>query len=427
MQEFSTEFTAKNLTGNAGLTHFGRFAGKLGIRRLLDETITIERGDTATYQVGDIIMMTMMGALAGAKHMSHMAFLRNDSVIRTLFSWTRFPDDTTFSRVFKLFDHLHCNELSEVESQARKKVWSKKWFGRVTLDMDSSVIGVTGEQEGAEVGYNPKKKGQPSYHPLFCFIDETRECFHNWFRCGSAYSANGSVDFMKECLARLPKRVWKIFVRADSAFFDGALLDLLESVGAKYLIKVKMKDLEKKLSGKNWAKVKNQPGVDATEFVYQCHGWKKARRFVAVRKLVSVETEGLLIPKLTYDYFCYVVNESYTPWEAHKKYAKRATSENWIEWCKNQLAAGTIRTDDFWATSAIFQTCIMAYNLLCWMMLLHQRKHLSEEPGTIRRWFIHTPAKLIHRARRYILTLPINYVFKDRWGEIENTLSALSF
>ncbi|MBF0527418.1 MAG: hypothetical protein HQK56_20235 [Deltaproteobacteria bacterium] len=55
MQEFSTEFTAKNLTGNAGLTHFGRFSAKLGIRRLLDELITIERGDTATYQVGDII------------------------------------------------------------------------------------------------------------------------------------------------------------------------------------------------------------------------------------------------------------------------------------------------------------------------------------------------------------------------------------
>ena len=32
----------------------------------------------------------------------------------------------------------------------RKKVWPKKCFGRVTLDMDSTVIGVTGFQEGAE-------------------------------------------------------------------------------------------------------------------------------------------------------------------------------------------------------------------------------------------------------------------------------------
>ena len=33
---------------------------------------------------------------------------------------------------------------------------------------------------------------------------------------------------MKECFARLPKRVWKVFVRADSAYFDGKLLDFLE-------------------------------------------------------------------------------------------------------------------------------------------------------------------------------------------------------
>ena len=33
---------------------------------------------------------------------------------------------------------------------------------------------------------------------------------------------------MKECFAKLPKRIWKIAVRADSAFFNGALFDFLE-------------------------------------------------------------------------------------------------------------------------------------------------------------------------------------------------------
>ena len=44
------------------------------------------------------------------------------------------------------------------------KVWDKKWFGRVTLDLDSSVKTVYGNQEGANVGYNPHKKGKKSYH-----------------------------------------------------------------------------------------------------------------------------------------------------------------------------------------------------------------------------------------------------------------------
>jgi hypothetical protein len=41
----------------------------------------------------------------------------------------------------------------------------KKWFGRVILDLDSTVIGINGSQEGAEKDFNPKKKGQKSYHP----------------------------------------------------------------------------------------------------------------------------------------------------------------------------------------------------------------------------------------------------------------------
>ena len=36
--------------------------------------------------------------------------------------------------------------------------------------------------EGAEKGYNPKKPGQRGYHSLLCFIAETRECLHYWFR-----------------------------------------------------------------------------------------------------------------------------------------------------------------------------------------------------------------------------------------------------
>jgi len=59
-------------------------------------------------------------------------------------------------------------------------------------------------------------------------------------------------------------------------------------------------------------------------------------------------------------------------------YGQRATSENWIEWCKNHMASGSILPQDFWANSAIFQTCIpawladrLAYNLMVWMMWLN--------------------------------------------------------
>ncbi|GAB6161176.1 IS1380-like element ISEcp1 family transposase [Desulfothermus naphthae] len=429
MRRFHVKFTEKNLTGNAGLVLLGLFADKLKLPKMLEQHITIKRGATAQYKVSDIIMILMMAVLAGAKHMSHVFILRSDLALRSLFKWERFPDYTTINRVFKLFNPRHCNELSDVETKVRKKVWGKKWFSRITLDLDSTVRGVYGKQEGAEKGYNPKKPGQRGYHSLLCFIAETRECLHNWFRAGDAYSANGCVEFMQECFAKLPRRVWKIIVRADSAFFNGELLDYLEEAHALYLIKVKMRGLTQLLEAQKWHKVKNRPGYEKTEFTYKCERWKHPRRFVAVRQVIESKFSCFFfsVTKTEYDYFCYVTNMNLSPWDVHRYYCQRGASENWIEWCKGQMASGSILTQDFWANSAIFQTCILAYNLLVWMMWLNDEDGFREEPNTIRMFLIHVPARLMHAGRQWFLRLSRDYFFKERWIKIENSIRSLQF
>ena len=232
---------------------------------------------------------------------------------------------------------------------------------------------------------------------------------------------------MKECFKRLPERVWKVFVRADSAFFNGELLDFLEMQKSEYLIKVKMRNLTSLLMQQSWRKAKNKPGIETAEFMHKCHGWKKERRFVAIRKLVKIETENVLFPLPKYEFFCYVTNLDLTPWQNHKCYAKRATSENWIQWCKTQMASGSILTQSFWANSAIFQSCILAYNLIVWLLWLNSEKNFRDEPDTIRFWLIHVPAHLIRTGRRRFLKISECYAFKEQWQEIENSIFALSF
>ena len=185
---------------------------------------------------------------------------------------------------------------------------------------------------------------------------------------------------------------------ADSGFFSGELLDCLEDKGSDYLIKVKMKNLVSLLMQQSWGKVKKKPDIEAAQFMHKCRGWKRERKFVAIRKLVGIETENVLFPLPKYEFFCYVTSLDLSAWKVHKCYGKRSTSENWIEWCKNQMASGSIRTQDFWANSAIFQTCIFAYNLMVWMMWLNAEKSFSEEPNTIRAWLIHVPATLIRTS-----------------------------
>ncbi len=226
MKAVTGEMSGKKLTGNAGLVPVGKFVKKLGLKSLFETQLSIERRANAVYSVADALLSTLLSVVAGGSQLSHVGLLREDGLLRTIFEWVRFPVNSTLERIFRLFSPKHCVELAEVENLARRKVWGRKWFQRIPLEFDSTVKGVFGHQEGAEKGFNPKKKGQRSYHPLLCFVAETRECLHNWFRCGNSYSANGCAAFMLECLARLPKRFGRLFARGDSAFFNGALLDV---------------------------------------------------------------------------------------------------------------------------------------------------------------------------------------------------------
>jgi hypothetical protein len=423
MKKLKIQFTEKLLTKNAGLYLLSLFADKLSLKNLLEKEVHIERGITSQYKIADILMLLILSVLAGAKHISQVSILRHDDVVRAYLELNKFPADTTIRRLFGLFTFKNCVELDKVEKTLRDKVWSYKWFGRVAFDMDSTVKGVYGSQEGAEKGYNARKKGQKSYHPLLCFIAENRECFHNWFRPGSSYTSNGAIEFTKECLARKPKHIWKIFVRADSGYFSGDFLEYLESQNCEYLIKVKLKGLKRLLISKKWRKVRNQYGTETAKFLHKCQSWKKTRNFLAVRNMVEEPDETMLIPEPKYEYFCYVSNCHLTPMKAHKCYGQRATSENWIEWCKNHMASGNILTQNFWANAAIFQSCILAYNLLVWMMWLNAENGFKEEPNTIRTNIINVPGKLIHSGRARILKLPENYIFKE---QIEKILKSIN-
>ena len=53
MRSFHVQFSEKNLTGNAGLVHLGRFIDKLGLSQALEDGLSIERGANAKYSVAD--------------------------------------------------------------------------------------------------------------------------------------------------------------------------------------------------------------------------------------------------------------------------------------------------------------------------------------------------------------------------------------
>jgi hypothetical protein len=214
--------------------------------------------------------------------LSNIAKFTEDPLVGKLLGLKKGLDDYNIKIRLSKLGQNGANKLLE-KSLRFVGSWVKKCgLSRITIDCDSTEFTVFGDQEGATKGYNPKNKGKPSYHPLLCFVSEMKIVLNSWFRTGSSYTSNGIVEFMKQTLAALPKKVKKIFFRADSGFFNGQLFDLLEEKGHEYLVKAKLTStIKKRLLAQQWNQTDSRTAV--CEFEYQAQGWSKARKMIAIR------------------------------------------------------------------------------------------------------------------------------------------------
>ncbi len=168
----------------------------------------------------------------------HMRELRWDRVLLRIIGWERFPSQSTLSR---FFGRMKVRVAEEIEQMNRDLVWL--WRGKklkdVTLGLDSHVITVYGEQQRASVGYNPKKRGRKSYHPLMAFIGETGDFIAGRLRTGKAKELKGIKTFFRRVLSGLPRGYRVKWVRADSGFYSFAFIKLLASKGIFFIIRAK--------------------------------------------------------------------------------------------------------------------------------------------------------------------------------------------
>lgn len=423
------EHTGRGLTSYAGLIPLLKFLEtRLGFTCLFLQTVHHQRAPNAIYALVDAVVLVMVGMIGGAPSLRKCVALWSDGVLRRVAGWVRIPDDSNLGRILKEVSERHISELETFVHVCRRRAWQLALRsgaspiagqGLQLVDCDSTVKTVYGTQEGAAKGYNPHKKGALSYHPLLAFSAHTKEILQGWFRTGNAYTSNGIVEFMKQLLAQLHGHM-RIIFRADSGFFVGDLLELLDQQGHGYLIKVKMKHLEALLSRQCWRPIPKLPGWEQTEFTHQATGWSHARGFVAVRqrKAAPESPQGDLFPTEAYDFFCYVTNVALSPWQAHRSYGQRATCETWIEEVKGQIGLAHIKTDSFLANAVLFQIAILAYNALRWMALLSGNAQLRQwEPDTIRTFLIRVAGRLRTGGNQLRILLPDKHLYPALWRD----------
>lgn len=419
--------SGKNLTSWSGLIPVIKFLVNQNFLKMIPEHITHERGCNAKYDLADALSLTIVGIMGGASSISSVLTIWSDKILQRIGGWTSVPDESNLGRIFRSLSWPEISGMEKLNHEMRKNMWEKavskgaSFLSKdsiITVDTDSTEKTAYGKQEGVEKGYNPHKKGKYSYHPILAFCAETKEILQAWQRCGSSYTSNGVEEFMKQLLEELEGR--RIFFRADSGFFRGKLFDLLDSLNHKYLVKVKLKNLTQLLEKQTWKKVEKHPDWEECEFFHKCNKWETERKFVAVRckKAVKKSNQKTWFKDMPpYDYFCYVTTENFSPWEAHKKYGERATCETWIEEAKNQMAMGHIKSKDFWASSALFQCSVIAYNTARWMSLLSNNKTMKRwEPATIRTFLIRVAGYLVTGSNQLRLKTPETHLYRRQWN-----------
>ncbi len=419
-------FTGGNITKYAGLNTVAKYMNKQNIVKSIGSSFPTKWQSATKFGVNQVLTAITLASISGVSKICKIATFSGDSLVRTILKLEKSINENAISTVLKNLGEHGARKL-QMLILSKNACWLREsQLETITLDADSTVKSVCGNQQGAAKGYNTTKKGAKSYHPLLVFVSEMKLLYHTWFRTGSAYTANGVVDFLKEVKASLPKNIKKVFFRADSGFFSGELFNLLELFGWDYLVKVKLKNLDKLLQAQTWIELIGNDDVAVCSFSYQAKGWTNPRVLKAMRTVkeyvrVTYFGQEEIIP--VYQYVCYISSYDMSADQLHELYKQRSTSETWIEQVKGHVMAGDTLTDDFWANDILWQLSVFAYNISV-MMRQSKSKFKRQEHRTFIDWFISVPAKITNSGRQMELKLYEHHFYKPDWDELDRLIEA---
>src|ERR1700693_3920652 len=179
------DFSGKNLTPYGGLLPVATMLERLGFQALLEETVTVKRLTRAMsgYQ---FLFAMVLGLYIGFARLNQLRFIARDPILTGILKVSKLPVQSTF---WRFVNALHLNvarQILAIMRTLRERVWAAAHVKLevVTIDTDTTVHTLYGQQMGGRKSYNPKNKGKKSYQPMLTFIAETREYIWGELRNG---------------------------------------------------------------------------------------------------------------------------------------------------------------------------------------------------------------------------------------------------
>jgi len=281
------------------------------------------------------------------------------------------------------------------------------------------VITVYGDQEGAEVGYNPQKHGRKSYHLKVCTLEPVGLILAIRLEPGSAVSGTDFLDFYRKCMAAVPQNHLVVrTVRLDGGFFSEENIEAFEGDTVFFDV------VAKKYSNiRHWVTEcipdedfeEFYPGgsVMGAAFTFHPDSWESLRNFVVVKKPVTAEKNGqeALFPKWRYQVICHN-HEDMTPKEVWEDYNKRARIELTIRDLSYDHFVTQVPTGHFFSNFSYFWHCVLSYNLtLIFRKYILSAEWQNSRTSTVRKNLINIPGRLVNSSGKMIMRLMAGFPY----------------
>jgi len=410
-----TEFSAKNLTANAGILPLLNYTSEQGIFQELEDNLIFDSKRTEAIKMNHLKTL-ICGGFVGADRLERFLLLKNDPLINKCGINVREPEN--ISRFLGKFDFKTTHMMRSINFNVFKKLLKKKKLREITVDIDSRAVNVEGKQEGAVNGYNPGYPGNNCYNILMAFCDELKAYITGFMRSGNTYTANGAAEMIKEIIANLGDEAENITFRMDSGYFSEEIADIIENGGYHYVVKGKNYPNMIENAYDRPVKIWENYG-DEKQVMFCCmkpEKWIKVRKFAVVRELKPANERrqiSLFVhDRYTHDF--YVTNTTWSSTETVKFYEKRGNCENYIKEAKYNMNIGSLKMDSFWANEAYFQVMMLVYNIF--LLFKIDRVSINEYRQwiqTFRLKYVFVAAKIVRTGRQTIMKLMKDYLYKD--------------
>jgi hypothetical protein len=322
----------------------------------------------------DVLGSLFLSILSGHHRYAHMTALRGDTVNTKLLGMNKVISDDSAICALKRMDESEAVAWLQRHLQScYEPLLSAPWI----LDVDVTVKPLYGHQEGAEVGYNPRKPGRPSHTYHSYLMANTRLVLEVDVQPGDQSHAAHSMPGLIGLLERLPVSCQPKFIRGDCDWGNEPVMCELEAMERHYLFKLKrskrVKQLIAQVHGQGcWSRFNEQ--WELKESHLQLQGWQRARRVVVARRrlakdpLIGLEyqrelalVEGPEDLRL-FEYSVMVTNLDDELVTLMRHYRDRADCENNFDEVKNQWGWGGFVTRALQTSQIMARLVALIYN-----------------------------------------------------------------